>query len=44
MKNYATNKKYIDESWKNYLERWEMGVYFDAGMFYGRTLLALGKP
>ena len=42
LKNYAANKKYIDEQWTNALKTWNEGVYFNAGMFYGRTLLALG--
>ena len=40
-KNYLLNKKYVDEQWEDALKSWNTGVYFNAGMFYGRTWAAL---
>ena len=43
--NYKANKDTIDQEWQFGLERWGKGVYFDAGMLYGRTWYALtGLP
>ena len=39
--NYDANKDYIDQQWGFYLDRWSLGVHFDAGMFYERVWLKL---
>ena len=39
--NYATNTAVIDHLWSFYLSEFDNGVYFNAGMFYGRTYMAL---
>ena len=39
--NYAANTAVIDQQWSFYLREWSNGVYFNAGMFYGRTYMAL---
>ena len=43
--NYIKNKDVIDEQWANGLKSWNEGVYFNAGMFYGRVwyYLAYGQ-
>ena len=43
-KNYFEQKDYVDQQWSDGITKFQQGVYFDAGMFYGRPLLALGKP
>lgn len=44
--NYEANKAQIDQQWDYCLLKWNQGVYFDAGMFYGRVwyLLAYNQP
>ena len=39
--NYDANKAYVDQQWEFYLDRWNLGVYFDAAMFYTRVTMAL---
>ena len=39
--NYAANTAVIDHLWSFYLSEFGNGVYFNAGMFYGRTYMAL---
>ena len=39
--NYDANKAYVDQQWEFCLDRWNLGVYFDAGMFYTRVAMAL---
>ena len=43
--NYYNNKALVDQQWQFGLDRWNQGVYFDAGMFYGRAwrILATGE-
>ena len=43
--NYEANKALVDQQWQYGMDRFNSGVYFDAGMFYGRTwsILATGK-
>ena len=43
--NYQANKVLADHQWALGLDSWNRGVYFDAGMFYGRSwsILATGK-
>ena len=39
--NYDANKDYVDQQWQFALNSWNTGVYFNAGMFYGRVYGAL---
>ena len=39
--NYDAQTAVIDQQWSFYLGEWSNGVYFNAGMFYGRTYMAL---
>ena len=39
--NYDANKAYVDQQWEFCLDRWNLGVYFDAAMFYTRVTMAL---
>ena len=39
--NYDANQDYIDQQWDYALNSWNTGVYFNAGMFYGRVFGAL---
>ena len=39
--NYDANQAYVDQQWQYALDSWNTGVYFNAGMFYGRTWAAL---
>merc|ERR1712210_232172 len=32
-KNYKENKDYVDQQWGFCIDRWNLGVYFDSGMF-----------
>ena len=43
--NYEANKALADQQWALGMNSWERGVYFDAGMFYGRcwNLLTTGS-
>ena len=43
--NYEANKEMVDHQWQLGLYSWNIGVYFDAAMFYGRcwNILATGK-
>ena len=34
---YEENKDLVDDQMANYLKTWDEGVYFNAGMFYGRV-------
>ena len=36
-KNYEDNKDVVDEQWAHSMRTWDAGIFFDAGMFYGRT-------
>ena len=44
--NYSANKDLVDDQLAQGLKTWDEGVYFDAGMFYGRAwyYLAYGQP
>ena len=44
--NYNKNKDLIDMQWGYGMTSWNQGVYFNAGMFYGRVwyYLAYGQP
>ena len=35
--NYNEEQEFVDEQWFNYIKEWDLGVYFSAGMFYGRV-------
>ena len=35
--NYDANQDYVDQQWAYCLKTWNEGVYFNAGMFYGRV-------
>ena len=39
--NYDANKDYVDQQWQFALNSWNTGVYFNAGMFYGRVFATL---
>ena len=44
--NYNKNKDVIDMQWGHGVTSWNQGVYFNAGMFYGRVwyYLAYAQP
>ena len=44
--NYEKNKAVIDQQWAYGLTSWDQGVFFNAGMFYGRVwyYMAYGQP
>ena len=35
--NYAAEQALVDQYMQDYLTSWDQGVYFNAGMFYGRV-------
>ena len=35
--NYDDSQEYVDSQWAQCLKTWNEGVYFNAGMFYGRV-------
>ena len=43
--NYNKNKALVDQQWEYGLYSWNNGIYFNAGMFYGRVwyYLAYGQ-
>ena len=44
--NMDANKAVIEQQWSYCQTSWDQGIYFNAGMFYGRVwyYLAYGQP